>query len=342
MKILIVKTSSLGDIVQAFPVLELLKGAFPYSFIDWVVEARCSAIVKANPLVNKVIEIDSKPLTFSNLKAAFRSVSTCRYDVVIDLQGNIKSGFLTFFSRSAKKVGFARESVAEWPNILATNIRYNVLGSEDMSADYISIVRQHFNLEQEGVFKTVLSCDEEQISLLSNNYPDLSRTILICTGSNWPNKRLLPEQWSLLMDGLLKGTNFKYLFVQSNAEELSLAVDMSKKDRGRIGVLERLSLPLLQNTMLYSSGVIAMDSLPLHLAGLAKVPIFGIFGPSMSGKYMPRGHGNSCYQAGCPYGKVFDKRCKELRSCATGDCLKKVAISALLDKMLLWANLREG
>ena len=87
-------------------------------------------------------------------------------------------------------------------------------------------------------------------------------------------------------------------------------------------VVERYSLPLLQNIMAHMDLVIAMDSLPLHLCGTTHTPSFSVFGPSLAQKYKPVGERHHCVQGECSYGEKFYKRCSQLRTCKTGHCMK--------------------
>ncbi len=98
-------------------------------------------------------------------------------------------------------------------------------------------------------------------------------------------------------------------------------------------VLPLLSLSLLQNWMRSMDLVIAMDSLPLHLAAEANVPTFSVFGPSFAAKYSPMGSKHVSIQGVCPYGQVFAKRCSILRTCKTGACMKNITAEQLFSEI---------
>jgi heptosyltransferase-1 len=88
-------------------------------------------------------------------------------------------------------------------------------------------------------------------------------------------------------------------------------------------ILDRLPLPVLQNFMAAVDLVIAMDSLPLHLAATTSTATYGFFGPSLGLKYQPQGPQHHAFQGCCPYGQIFAKRCPALRTCPTGACLRE-------------------
>jgi len=80
--------------------------------------------------------------------------------------------------------------------------------------------------------------------------------------------------------------------------------------------------------------VIAMDSLPLHLAGTTNTKTFSFFGPSSSAKFMPMGEQHHAFQGSCPYGKVIQRRCPIIRTCKTGACLRGISSDTLFDAFL--------
>src|SRR6187402_1475471 len=106
MKLLIIKTSSLGDIVQARESLPCL----PPADVDWVVEKPFSELVEGR--VHKVLTTETKKWRknpfkwFSEIRAFIRELRKTRYDVIVDLQGNFKSSLILAFARGVKKVGF--------------------------------------------------------------------------------------------------------------------------------------------------------------------------------------------------------------------------------------------
>ena len=107
MKIAIVKLSSLGDIVQSMVVLQFIKKHYPALEIDWVVEKRFKGILENNPHINQIHTVNlNKVKRDKSLKLLFTEASKVRkfgqYDVVIDLQGLIKSAIIAKLIRSRK------------------------------------------------------------------------------------------------------------------------------------------------------------------------------------------------------------------------------------------------
>lgn len=328
MKILIVKTSSLGDIIHTFPALEYLKKKYPQAQIDWVVEAPFSELLEANPYVDHVIKINTKTWrkgkALGSLLKFIKNLRSVSYDLLIDFQGNTKSAFVTLFAKAKTKVGFGKEAASEWPNLLVTNYKVNPEPSVNVRQENLALVQSYFqdpNLFcSKGIELKISDIEKKTLeSICAAHF--LAKKIMICPGSVWKNKRMNLSSWIDFLRNSDKAEN-RYFLTWGNEEEKTLALEIQKAFPDKAFLVEKMSLSALQNLMQAMDLVIAMDSLPLHLAGTTSVPTFGIFGPSSALKYSPEGQHHSYFQGPCPYGKTFNKRCPYLRTCPTGACLK--------------------
>src|SRR3954452_9294263 len=121
MHILIVKLGSIGDIVHTLPSLAAIRRALPRARLSWVVEKRSSAILQSNPLLDHLIEVDTKALrrwptsgeTLLAPRQQFRRLRASSFDIAIDFQGLLKSAAIARFSSSTKIVGFDRKALRE-------------------------------------------------------------------------------------------------------------------------------------------------------------------------------------------------------------------------------------
>src|SRR5258707_14260719 len=121
MRILIVKLGSIGDIVHTLPSLAAMRRALPDSEISWVVERRSSQILKDNPLLDRLIEIDTKAMrrglmsgeTLRAPRQQLRLLRASAFDLALDFQGLIKSAMIARLARAGRVVGFAPEALRE-------------------------------------------------------------------------------------------------------------------------------------------------------------------------------------------------------------------------------------
>lgn len=341
-KILIVKTSALGDIIHAFAVASYLKMRFPEASLHWAAEKACADLVKAHPLIDQVIETDTKtwrkhPFSFSTWKTLFhlrKKLKKAGYDLVIDLQGNTKSAIITGSAKAKERVGFDRRSVSEILNLLVTNRRYNVLSGISIQKRYLSLVQQYFEDVlpfEPAPISLVLNADETKklsdwrASSLSHSFK-----VMVCFGSKWPNKRLSKDTLIAFLKQMEAQFSPEFCFIWGNTEEKLIAENLHS-EFAHSKPLGNLSLPLWQHTMMHMDLIIAMDSAALHLCALTKTPTFSVFGPSLSSVYKPIGESHGSFQGSCPYNQTFDARCPVLRNCKTGSCMKDIDPKRLYD-----------
>lgn len=347
-RILIVKTSALGDIIQSFAVLPYLKAKFSNVEIDWVVEKRFASIVEAHPQVSRTIAIESKAWKkrrFNEYVLAAKELRRFSYDFVIDLQGNCKSGIVTLLSKSRTKVGFGRKCVREWPNLLATNRRFNVPSNINIRLQLLSLVRFMLNDPEplpshfDGVrFK--ISLEERQMIEALLGKLSLGKRIMVCPGSKWKNKQLPFNTLSLFLQKIARLMEVSFFLVWGNEEEREVCKELHKKFENSI-VIDKLELPVWQNLMVEMQMIIAFDSGALHLAGTTSTPTFSIFGPTIPEIFKPLGSHHFAMQGACPYRRSFEKLCPELRTCPTGACMRNLEANEIFSRFSEWQKLME-
>ncbi len=340
-KILIVKTSALGDILHTFPVLSWIKSAFPHARLHWAVEEAGRGLLEAHSLVEKVITIDTKRWrkrifykeTWKEMKRAIRKLQEERYDVLFDLQGNIKSSIVTYFSNAKVKVGFGKRAVPEGVNLLFTDEKVDPPEGNNIRDDHLHVVKSYFGKEASPEMAFTFAVGNEDEALLKEcAFQD---SILVCPFSAWYNKRLSHETLKDFLRRIEEKWQLPFLFLWGNEEEKDEAQNLAKAfPKGRI--VDKLPLPVLQNMMENVKCVITMDSLPLHLCATTATPSFSIFGPSLAVKYKPIGDRHGCLQGPCPYSRVFEKRCPILRTCSTGACLHDLTGEQLYESFMAW------
>lgn len=355
LEILIVKMSSLGDIIQTFHLLHYLRRRFPQGAIDWISEETCAPIPAAHPWIRTVFSFDIQGLKrgwwrWRNWRKMYSSIRALRkksYHLIFDLQGNCKSGVLTFFARGGVKVGFAWRSVREWPNVLATHLRFEVPQEINIRLQHLHLAQQLFSdgedIESEGVRFKISDQERQRLDFLLQS-PQLQTKwrALVCPGSKWINKQLpLPTLLSLLKQ-IREALDASYLLVWGGEEERVFCEEIRSRLPSYSALIERLELPTLQNLMSEVDLVLAVDSSALHLCGTTATPSFSVFGPTSPHIFKPIGSRHFAFQGQCPYGKTFTKQCPLLRSCPTGACIRDLNAEEIFRAFMSWWRERGG
>src|SRR3990172_9912268 len=153
-KILVVKPSSLGDIVHSLPFLNSLKTCFPKAEIHWVIAKGLEGLLECHPMVDRLIVINKdmwKELsrtkdTIKEVRQLLKDIRNEQYDLAVDLQGLFRSGIITMATRAPVRMGF---SEAREGSSLFYNVR--VKGGKDVHA-----------VERYMKIAGALGCDEKK------------------------------------------------------------------------------------------------------------------------------------------------------------------------------------
>ena len=354
MDILIVKTSAIGDIIQCLDILDYLKRNIENCNIDWVVSTSAIPLVSAHPFIRNTICFDIKKKgknrksRFSRILHFYRDIRKKTYDIVFDLQGNSKSGLITMMCKAKHKVGFAYRSVAEWPNLLSTNIKYNVNKSINIQSQYLQILQKYFDDDTLFIPKkrllNISPKDEKKLFSIIND-PKLNNKskaqiidkknnnsflrILVCSSSKWKNKEIDINTLRQFLSKINKALNVSFLFLWGDEREKKKATYLNSYFSDNSIVLDKLKLPLLQHLMRRLDLVIAMDSCALHLCGSVNTSSLSIFGPTSAAVYNPLGENHIAYQGKCHLNILFDKRCPKLRTCTSPKCIQDIDYRSL-------------
>jgi heptosyltransferase-1 len=294
-KILIVKTSALGDIFQSLPLLAYLKE----DEVDWVVKPQFRGAVER--LVHRCYTTKSLPKE--------------TYDIAIDLQGNCRSLSIMLRIQAKDKVGFGRHSIAEWPSLFGTHRRFEIDQTRPMTEQYLSLLSQAIPIGAGGdkVIYPLTREEEDEAHLILKGLG--SSVTMVCPLSNWEKKQLDP----VALVQFLQRREGPFLFVMKDKPYLAESLCRAFPGSKWVGALK---IPVWQYLIRQMQLVISVDSSALHLAALTDTPTLSFFGPSSASVYAPQGDRHQVIQGSCPYGEVFVKRCKKLRTCPTGACLK--------------------
>lgn len=345
MKILIVKTSSIGDVLHTFPVLAYLRRRFPSAEIDWAVEKESASLLRAHPKLDEIVVLDTRSWrktllakkTRQEIGDFLRALRRKKYDLLIDLQGNSKSALVTCAARAKEKVGFAWRALSEKPNWFVTTRRYAPPVHLSVRERNLHLVQRHFgDFSKEEISSIHLRLSSEEVARKEKILSALQGAgLMICFGSKWKNKQLSEETLFLLLQKIEEKYKPALLFIWGNAAEKQRAdhLQRSFKNSHSIG---GLTLNLWQALMAEMRGVLAVDSAALHLCATTNTPSFSIFGASSSRFYKPDGERHVAVQGACPYGQLFEKRCPILRTCATGACIRSLSANDLFAAFEQW------
>ena len=283
MRVLIVRLSSLGDVIHTIPVAVAIRRHYPDAVIDWVVDEAVAPLLAMVPVINNVFVLRSKNVsTISAWVGLRRELQLCNYDIAFDVQGLVKSALVARFSGATRVVGFSpsflRESLAKWfyreeadpgspIHVIERNLGIlTALDIKDKSYEF------PFELEDIGIEDQVYAClggRKEPFVLLNPN-------------AAWANKC-----WPAKSFGAVAA----YIRDQYGMPTVVVWNSFSKEDEKRMKLViassDGAAVSAPPTTLVELASVIKMGALfisgdtgPLHIAGALGTPVVGIYGPS--------------------------------------------------------------
>ena len=277
MKIAIVKMSSLGDIVHAMVVLQFIKKHYPESVIDWVVEKRFKGVLENNPHINQIHTVNlNKVKRNLSLKLLFTEVSKVKnfgqYDVVIDLQGLIKSTIITKFISSGKIVGFDKNSNRERLASFFYNQKVTIRRDKNTIERYAELISKALRIQ---ITKDDLIDKELYLFSKSNIFIPQTPYIVFVIGSTWESKNYPKEKYAQVANAIKKDC----LVIWGNEQEKEKAEWLSSESN-YIQVMSKLSLDDLKHVISHASLLIGNDTGPSHMSWALNIPSIILFGPT--------------------------------------------------------------
>lgn len=294
MNILIVKLSSIGDVIHTLPALAALRRQFPAAHISWVVERPSAALLRDNPCLDEVIEIDTRawrrrwasPSTWRRMRSALTVLRAGRFDVGLDFQGLLKSGLVLFLSGARRRIGFDTACLREKPSALFLTEQVPVSDEGHVIEKNLALVRA-LGASPGGAYEFPMSISEEDCNLIAArlNALAIEAFAIVNPGGNWKGKRWAPENYAAICDYLWSEHGLVSVITHAPGEE-ALAEEVRRRARGSAipfaCTLKQLAV-LADRARLFIGG----DTGPLHLAAARRTPIVAIFGPTPAGRNGP-------------------------------------------------------
>ena len=279
MKIAIVKLSALGDIVNAMVVLQFIKKNNPKIKIDWVVEKAYKELLSNNPNVNKVHTVNFKlAKQKKSLPIFFKEIKKIRqfgkFDIVIDMQGLIKSAFVSRMISSEVTVGFHRSSSRESISSIFYSHKFKMDYKENIICRNLSLVANSLNFTFKG--NEIQNKDPflyPSKKYIPSSFSKSMKNIVLIPGASHPCKCYPVEGYIKV----IKKIDANFIIIWGSDSEKLIAKKI-KKLYPSVNISKKLSLDELISLIKQSDLIIGSDTGPSHIAWGLNVPSVILFG----------------------------------------------------------------
>jgi len=343
-RILLIKPSSPGDIIHALPVLHGLRRRYPQAHLAWLVATPFVNLVEADPALNEAIPFDRKRFgrlgrslrvtrDFASFVAALRARE---FDLVIDLQGLFRSGFLARASAAPVRVGFAAAREMAWifythkippadPDVHAADKNYAVadmLGFADEPMDF-SI--------------TVTDDDRRQAAALlkESGFLPGQRYAVLVPATRWATKCWAAERYGRLAHLIRQRHYLDSILVGGGDDVAAGEIAIAAADGTARNLCGRTTLRQLAALIDRAAVVITADSTPMHLAAAMNRPLVALFGPTNPHRTGPHGRSRDVVQIDLPCSPCYLRKlsqCPHAHACMERLTIDSVA-AAVADRL---------
>jgi lipopolysaccharide heptosyltransferase I len=333
-RILLVKPSALGDVVHTLPVVATLKRRYPHVPLDWLIEEEAAPLVEGHPAVAAFVVSGRRrwqrqvwhprqiPATLREIRTFVGEVRRPGYDVVLDLQGLLKSALYVLAAGASVRVGLAdgREG-ASWalthrvpvpPQPVHAVERYLALAA---AVDARDTVRDF-----------TIPLDAGDLEAARTLLADVPRPrVVLHPAARWDTKLWEVERWRAVA-GSLGAEGAGVLLTGSRADApmaRAICEGLQPAPRSLVG---QLSLKHLAAVLRGVDLMITVDSGPMHIAAALGTRVVALFGPTDPARTGPVGGGRVLRQP-IPCSPCLERRC---RIADTRRCMRDLAAGDVL------------
>jgi 3-deoxy-D-manno-octulosonic-acid transferase/heptosyltransferase-1 len=343
LNILIVKLSSIGDVVHTLPSLAALRSHYPKSRITWIVEEEAYDLLNGNPLLDEAIPFSRRKWlrnlshltdlseTVKEISSFLQRIRAQDYDIVIDFQGLLKSGILVFLSRGRRKIGYHKTRELSY---LFLNERIEPYDKEAHAVErYLNLVK-YLGAENTPYYfpLSITSEDKEKIErVISENgiRRDLP-VIVLSPWARWESKLWGSPSFARLSDLAIEMLKAQVILTGSrqNAEGNERILSLMKNKA--LDLAGKTTLRGVAHLFTLSDCVVTVDSGPLHIARAVNAPVISLFGPTApwrTGPYPPEQ--GMMIRKTLPCSPCFKRKCDEQT------CMKDIEVEEVFKVLKL-------
>jgi lipopolysaccharide heptosyltransferase I len=294
-RILLVRTSSLGDVVHSLPVLAALRRHLPGARLGWVVEEAFAPLLAGHPDLDQLIVVrlrhwGRRPWrgrTLGEIAGFVAALDRFAPQVVLDLMGNHKAAAIAALSLAPRRIGHARAGRREPSSALWLSERVPVRGTHAVDRalsllDALGLPREPADFGGEKLFRAAAGPAAAVAA------PSGPRFAVIHPGAGWGNKAYPPAWWGEAAKRLHAATGVRTRVAAAPGEEL-LAAAVVAAAGGVSEVAAAPDLPALAPLLRAAALMLGGDTGPTHLAHALGTPVLMIMGPTDPDRHGPYG-----------------------------------------------------
>lgn len=325
--ILIILMGSLGDVARGLCLVSHIKAHRPESRITWLVEPKCADLVGLHPQIDHVIEFKrNRPA--EAMRDLYQNLQKEHFDITLDLQRILKSGFFSLLSRAKRRIGFHRKNAKElnWlfnnESIPHCDENLPKLGHYLKFTEHLGLPepnRLDFGLKSLDVNKLI----PPAVAAIQNSF------IAVVMGSSWESKDWNFEGYGQLVQHVIKNLN-RHVVLLGGSDQWTVAEKQMKKANSP-NIINLTGNSLIEMTAVLKAAAAAVgpDSGPGHLAAAVGTPYVTLFGPTPASRHVPYGCEHLIVQSGLDCAPCYQRQCPDRNN----QCMQNIEVDDVVEKI---------
>jgi len=327
-KLLIIKLSSLGDVILSTPGLRAIKEKFPHHKISFLVGEESKEVLLRCPYIDELLVVDLKGKD-KGLRGLFniaRSLSKKNFDLVIDLQNNRASHLLAGLSLSIERYGYDNH---KFGFLLNHRLKDEKPTLDPVTHQFRVLKMLGIDLRDKHLELWPSKEDEEYVDhFLSREWLSADQRIIginISASKRWLTKSWPRGQLAKLCDELgLRNIRVLITGTENDTQEAAALIAMVKNTK-IINACAKTSVNQLASLIKRCSLYISADSSPLHIAAAVNVPVIAFFGPTDPARHMPPAKHYVIIRKELECSPCYKPKCRDKK------CMNQITVEEVLE-----------
>ena len=332
MKILILKPSSLGDVIQALPVLRLVKCHLPASEIFWWIDSNLAPLIENDPDLAGIVRFERKrwasPRHWPEMLRSLRWMRAQNFDWVIDLQCLLRSGTFAWLANGKFLIGLdeVREGARGFYDLAVRRASFHT-----HAVDWYLAVLPPLGVPVHNNFQWLPERSKIAAAVKSKWQSTGTRWITIQPGARWANKRWPVQNFAELVHLLAGKFPAARFAILGNDDDKPLGEAISRAEPAHcLNLCGRTSLPEMVEWLRLSELMITNDTGPMHVAAALGTPLVALFGPTEPRRTGPYGQLENVLRINLPCSPCMKSYCAYEKP---NECLKAIPPAMVFERV---------
>lgn len=273
---LLVRLSSLGDVVHALPAACALRESFPAARIDWVTEKKWAPLLENHPDLTRTVSLDRSGA--AGIVRCIRELRTARYTCAVDFQSLYKSSLLALAAGARRRIGFDRRYAREGPSAFFYTEAISPPGSHKIEHN-LALVELLGARKGDVRYSIASDAAAEAWAESQGMGREAKDYFVLSPGGGWRSKCWPAGRYGELHRLLARETGWRGV-INCGPSEKDLASEVLHAAGDPSPLVPEMDLKKLITLLRRAKFVVAADSGPLHLAVALGTPVIGLYGPT--------------------------------------------------------------